>query len=211
MIFSPQNATQLYLLTKTTRIPTRTPVKSVIKISKLRSCSSYSETWEKYSRLQNINELSLRGNTRTDRGNSMIILKWKQGLLATGDSQANHSTVSYDCTRSHHIYQQANSKDFVHSSILSAMNNVQHSRVNNRNIYLPRARVSGSWPAILDAFSPGDHVTIKTEKKVSVFLGHLTCTSGKHRSCSNRQTDRGTSTCFSLFFSFLFFHFRWLW
>lgn len=33
------------------------------------------------------------------------------------------------------------------------MNNVLHSRVNNRNIYQPRARVSGSWgPAILDAF-----------------------------------------------------------
>ena len=117
--------------------------------------------------------------------------------------------MSYDCTRSHHIYQQANSKDFVHSSILSAMNNVQHSRVNNRNIYLPRARVSGSWPAILDAFLASrsrDHHNRKKSFSLSrqPHLHLLTSQSGKDRSCSNRQTDRGTSTCFSLFFSFVF-------
>lgn len=110
------------------------------------------ETWEKYRRLQHIYKQSLRGKTRTDRGNSIIILKWKHGLLASGDSHENHPIVSYDWTRSHHTYQHTTRIDFAHSNILSAMNNVEHSRVNNWNIYLPRARVSGSWPAILDAF-----------------------------------------------------------
>ena len=162
-IYAPQNANQSYLPALYKWPGFQLEQKSK-QWEKSRTQKLLNETWEKYRRLQIINEQNLRGNDNS------IILKWKHGLIASRDCNENHF-VSYDCTRSHQIYQETTSIDFVHSNIWSAMNNVKHSRVNNRNIYLPRARVSGSWPAILDAFlASRSRDNQKHKKKISFSL-----------------------------------------